>query len=151
MAKLKLFFVGDEVRINLSKSDNAVTNGMLKYNGKIAKIDKQCRAISTKRKHELDEKLKDLRTKFRNSDKEFVKVYEFDILNNLREEDIGAFKRLITDNPMKALALEIGYWEDMIIRLWAPYGYELEDVVSPKGIPYTFMNHMLEPVEKVGE
>ena len=151
MAKMKLFFVGDEVQINLSKSDNAVTSGMLKYNGKIAKIDKQCRAISTKRKHELDEKLKNLRNRFRNSDKEFVKGYEFDIFNSLREEDISTFKRLITDDPLKALALEIEYWEDTIIRLWAPHGYELEGVVSPKGIPYTFMNHMLKPIEKAGE
>lgn len=151
MAGVTMFFIGDEVLINLSKSDKAVTRGMLEYNGKIAKIGKMCRAISLKRKHTLDEKLKELRLRFKNNDEEFVKRYEFDIFNNLRDEDVNKFKQLIEECPMRALALEINYWEDTIIRLWAPYGYELEDVVSPKGVPYTFTNNMLKPVEKVGE
>ena len=151
MAGVTMFFIGDEVLINLSKSDKAVTRGMLEYDGKIAKIGKICRAISLKRKHELDEKIKELRLRFKNNDEEFVKRYEFDIFNNLRNEDVNKFKQLIEECPMSALALEINYWEDTIIRLWAPYGYELEDVVSPKGVPYTFTNNMLKPVEKVGE
>lgn len=144
----KSFNVGDEVIINISKLDNAVTSGMLSYDGKKAIVSKVCRAISPKRRLELEEKLKDLRTRFRNFEQDFVDNYTFDVLNYLPENELDTFKKLITNNPQKALALEIGYLEDMIIRLWTPYGYELESVISRKGIPYTFLYQMLTPVEK---
>lgn len=84
---------GSKVTIRLTPGDNAVTPGMLEYNGEEAFISKICRK----------------RTKGQ-------------IIEN---EGIGKKKRVTQAESLV-------------------YGYELEDVVSPYGVPYTFTRDMLE-------
>ena len=60
MRDRKMFNIGDKVTINLKIGDDAITKGMLTYNGKTTTISKICRGIGIKRKKELEKELEGL-------------------------------------------------------------------------------------------
>ena len=146
MATKRLYSVRDEVVINVSKKADAVTEGMLEYNGMTTTVSKACRAISRSRKKDLEWELKELRKILNDPTGTIPDNYEFWISDQLSDDEIGAFVDLLEDDPKKALALEIRYRTDMLVRLWTVYGYELKGVKSKEGVPFTFTSDMLSPV-----